>query len=195
MRFPKFSLYAICAVLFLALASGCAKPPAEEMEAARDAVTRAENNANAVTYAEAGVRRARSALERMYEEANAKRYDAAKSAAAEAVAAAEKAIIDGQAASAKAADDASGLIVSAKSEIQAAEHALDAAWKGGVRNVNFGALNEEAEKAWHSVEQAEMSLAQGRARDALNEAETARRSAAQISLALSEGVRAGTRKQ
>jgi hypothetical protein len=177
------------------MASGCAKPPVEEMEAAREAVTRAENNANAVNYAGDGVRRAQSALQRMTDEANAKRYDAAKSAAAEAVAAAEKAIIDGQVASAKAADDASGLIVTAKTEIQAAEQALDAAWKGGVKNVNFTSLNSAAGDAWKSVEQAEMSLAQGRARDAVNEAEQARQSAALISLALSEGVRAGSRKQ
>jgi hypothetical protein len=185
----------ICAALLLVLAAGCAKPPVEEMEAAREAVTRAENNANALTYAGDGVRRARSALQRMTDEANAKRYDAAKSAAAEAVAAAEKAIIDGQAASAKAADDASNLIVAAKTEIQAAEQALDAAWKGGVKNVNFSDLNSAAGDAWKSVEQAEMSLAQGKAQDAVSEAEQARRSAAQISLALSEGVRAGSRKQ
>jgi hypothetical protein len=193
MNFSKFPVYMICAALFLVL--GCAKPPVEEMEAAREAVTRAENNANAVAYAGDGVRRARSALERMNDEANAKRYDAAKSAAAEAVAAAEKAIIDGQAASAKAADDASSLIVTAKTEIQAAEQALDAAWKSGVKNVNFSDLNSAAGDAWNSVEQAEMSLAQGRAQDAVNGAEEARRSAARISLALAEGARAGSRKQ
>jgi hypothetical protein len=191
----RFSMVSICVVLFFALASSCAKPPVEEMEAAREAVTRAENNANAVAYAESGVRRARSALERMDEEAKAKRYDSAKAAAAEAVAAAEKAISDGQAASARTADDASNLIVSVKTEIQAAEQALDTAWKNGVKNINFGALNETAEEAWKSVERAEMSLAQGRAQDALNDAGQARRSAAQITLALSEGTRAGSRKQ
>jgi hypothetical protein len=165
------------------------------MEAARDAVIRAENNANALAYAGDGVRRARSALERMYEEANAKRYDAAKAAAAEAVAAAEKAVSDGQSAAARTADDASSLIVTAKTEIQAAEQALDSAWKSGVKNIDFGLLNGAAEEAWDSVEQAEMSLAQGRAQDAVNAAEQARRDAARITLALSEGARAGSRKQ
>ncbi|MDR1429760.1 MAG: hypothetical protein LBI85_05675 [Spirochaetaceae bacterium] len=195
MRFSKISLYMICAALFLVLASGCAKPPTEEMNAARDAVTRAENNANAAAYAGDGVRRARSALERMDEEANAKRYDAARIAAAEAVAAAEKAISDGQTASARTADNASNLIVAAKTEIQAAEQSLDAAWKSGVRNINFAELNSAAAAAWQSVEQAEMSLAGGRAQDAVNSAEEARGSAARISLALSEGARAGSRKQ
>ncbi|MDR1211985.1 MAG: hypothetical protein LBK40_07130 [Spirochaetaceae bacterium] len=195
MYFSKVSWYMVCAVLFLALASGCAKPPVEEMNAAREAVTRAENNANALAYAADGVRRARSALGRMDEEANAKRYDAAKIAAAEAVAAAEKAVRDGQEASAKAADNASNLIVAAKTEIQAAEQALDAAMRSGVRNINFGELNSAAGDAWKSVEQAEISLAQGRAQDAVNGAGEARRNAARISLALSEGARAGSRKQ
>jgi hypothetical protein len=93
--------------LFLAagtvlLAGGCAKPPTEEMDAASAAVTRAENDPDAVTYAGNSLARAREALNRMSVEADSKRYDAAKSFAAEAIAAADKAISDGRAGAARA---------------------------------------------------------------------------------------------
>jgi hypothetical protein len=194
MRFTK-TFFIFSAALFFALMAGCAKPPTEEMDAARDALTRAENNANAVNYAEGTLRRARSALETMYQEAEAKRYDSAKTYAAEALAAAERAVSEGQAAAVKAADDASNLIVSAKTEIQAAEQALDAARQRGLGNVNFGALDDSVAEAWKTVEAAEMSLAQGEVRDAGSKAEAARSSAARISLALAEGARAASRKQ
>ncbi|MDR2102358.1 MAG: DUF4398 domain-containing protein, partial [Treponema sp.] len=71
---------------------GCAKPPTEEMNNAAAAVTRAENDADAVTYAGNLLVRARDTLTRMQIEAEAKRYDAARALAAEAISAADKAI-------------------------------------------------------------------------------------------------------
>ncbi|MDR2619091.1 MAG: hypothetical protein LBC62_09500, partial [Treponema sp.] len=83
---------------FIIFLGGCAKPPTEEMEAATEALIRAENDPDAVAFGETSLNRARDAIFRMRQEANAKRYDAAKSYAVEAVSAAGKAVIDGRAA-------------------------------------------------------------------------------------------------
>jgi len=103
-----------CMALVLAmLAIGCAKPPTEDMNNAAEAVTRAENDKDAVTYAFNSITRAKDALARMNVEADAKRYDAAKSYAAEAIAAAERAIADGRAGAERARNEASALVAQA----------------------------------------------------------------------------------
>ena len=75
----------------------CEQPPLAEMDSAREAVFRAENDADAVQFAGGTLERAQDALRRMQTEADSKRYDAARTLAEEAIAAAEKALIDGKA--------------------------------------------------------------------------------------------------
>ena len=76
------------------------------MENAEAALVRAENDPDAAAYAGNTLLRARDALASMRAEAEAKRYDAAKTYAAEAVNAAEKAVNDGRAAAARAGEEA-----------------------------------------------------------------------------------------
>jgi hypothetical protein len=165
----------ICAALAAALAlSACAKPPTEEMEAAAAAVTRAENDADAVTYAASGLARAREALSRMQAEADSKKYDAAKNYAAEAVSAAEKAIADGKAGAARARDEATSLVNSVKTSLAETEQAIDAAQKVKNIQLDFNAIDRDFDTAKITTSQAEQSLAGARYQDALDKGRTAR---------------------
>jgi hypothetical protein len=65
--------------------TACAKPPTEEMDNALAALTRAENDPDAVMYAANLIARARSALTQLQAEAAAKRYDAARTYAQETI--------------------------------------------------------------------------------------------------------------
>jgi hypothetical protein len=107
-------LYFICTLFVITALSSCVTPPLEEMNKAQDAVIRAENDVDAVTYASDTIVRAREALTKMQSEANAKRYDAAKNLAAEAINLAERAITEGKAGLAQARDEATNLISSLK---------------------------------------------------------------------------------
>src|SRR5215475_5709064 len=101
-------IYSFCIVLVLIL--GCARPPVEEMQNAREAVFKAENDAAAVQYASGTLARARDAIKRMETEADSKNYEAAKTHAAEAIAAAEKAITDGRSGTQRAGAEAQSMI-------------------------------------------------------------------------------------
>jgi hypothetical protein len=165
----------ICAALAVSAAlAACAKPPAAEMEAAVNAVTRAENDADAVTYAGSALIRAREALTRMQAEADSKKYDAAKSFAAEAVTAAEKAIADGKTGAARAREEAAGLVNSTKTSLAETEQAINAAQ--GIENIqlDFDAVDRDFETARRTTGQAELSLAEADYQDALEKCRAAR---------------------
>ncbi|MDR0463948.1 MAG: DUF4398 domain-containing protein, partial [Treponema sp.] len=95
----------------------CEQPPLAEMDSAREAVFRAENDADAVQFAGGTLERAQDALRRMQTEADSKRYDAARTLAEEAIAAAEKALIDGKAGAQRAASESAALISGLRTEI------------------------------------------------------------------------------
>jgi hypothetical protein len=165
----------ILALLALSLlAAGCAKPPTEEMENAASAVTRAENDPDAITYAASTLNRARDALTRMRSEAEAKRYDAAKSYAAEAVSAAEKAIADGRAAAARVREEASTLLDQVKTTLEETGKSLDKA--RNVRNIglDFDTLDQDYDNAQRTAAQAEVSLAGNDSQDSIEKSRTAR---------------------
>ncbi|GHV87375.1 hypothetical protein AGMMS50255_6710 [Spirochaetia bacterium] len=186
----------ICAAVTAALLLGaCAKPPTEEMEAAVTAVTRAENDADAVTYAGSTLTRAREALNRMQAEADSKKYDAAKNYAAEAVSAAEKAIADGKAAAARAREEASGLINAVKGSLTETERAIDAAQ--GVKNIqlDFDALDRDFDTAKRTIDQAELSLAGAKYQDALDKGRTARVILSDITGKIAGATTAASRKK
>ncbi|MCL2443909.1 MAG: hypothetical protein FWD13_10675 [Treponema sp.] len=92
MKFRLIYILVIISVFFL----GCQKPPLAEMQNAKEAVFKAENDINAVLFAGNSLENARSALARMQSEADSKRYKDALKSAEEAIAAAERAIIEGK---------------------------------------------------------------------------------------------------
>jgi hypothetical protein len=177
------------------LSGGCAKPPTEEMNNAIAAVTRAENNADAVTYAGSTLTRARESLTRMQAEADSKRYDAARSYAAEAVAAADKAVADGQAGAARAREEAAGIIAALRPVISETDEAIRAAKAARNLNLDFTGIDRDFEAARRTADQAEISLAGNNYQDALDKGRSARAGLSDINQRLSEAATAASRKK
>jgi predicted S18 family serine protease len=174
---------------------GCAKPPTAEIEAAETAVTRAENDPDAATYAENTLARARNALSRARTEVNTKRYDSAKSYAAEAVSAAEKAITDGRAAALRAREEAGGLLTQVKSLLSDTEAALESAKKVPRVPLDFPALTGGLNNARNDLSQAEAASNANRPREALEKGRSARSALGDIQNKINDGVRSVSRKK
>ena len=185
-------IYIIC-VLFVLGAFGCAKPPTEEMNKAVEAVTRAENDADAVQYAGNTLTRARDTLKRMQTEADSKRYDAAKTLANEAIAAAEKAIADGRAGAARAREEANSLLSALRPEIQQTGQSIQSAQQAGLK-LDYSALNSDFETARQSAAQAETAFSGNRYQDALERGRSARSVLSGINQKLTNAVIAITGK-
>ncbi|MDR2748080.1 MAG: DUF4398 domain-containing protein [Treponema sp.] len=177
------------------LAAGCAKPPTEEMENAASAVTRAENDPDAVTYAGATLTRARDALNRMRTEAESKRYDAAKSYAAEAVSAAEKAIADGRAAAALVREEASTLLGQVKTSLEETGESLENAKEIRNTGLDFDTLDQDYGSAQRSTAQAEVSLAGNKYQDSIEKSRIARGILSGIDTKLAGAVTSVSRKK
>jgi hypothetical protein len=185
----------MCAVVVLAaLVMGCAKPPTEEMNNATEAVTRAENDYDAVTYAGNSVSRAKDALARMNQEAAAKRYDAAKSYAAEAIAAAERAITEGRAGAARARDEASALVSQLKPMIEETEQGIEAA-RAAKLPLDFPAIDRDFDTAQYNTDEAQSALNGKRYQTAIDRGRSARSGLNGINQQLSVAALATSRKK
>jgi len=174
--------------------SACARPPTEEMDKAKDAVIRAENDADAVTYAGNTLILARDALARMQSEADAKRYDAAKNYAAEAINAAEKAIADGKTGAVRARDEATNLVNSLSGSLAETSSSLDTARQQKNLNLNFDALSGDLESARRSYDRSRQSLAANNYKEAISDGQNARSLLAGINARLTEAAQATSRK-
>lgn len=159
--------------VFLTLVIGCAKPPLAEMDSARDAVFRAENDNDAVQYAGSTLARARDTLNRMQAEADSKRYDAARTLAVEAAEAAEKAITDGRAAAARGKDEAASLLSSLKAEIEETNRNISRA-RYSLLDLDYDSLDRDLRNAYDAADRAEADFNAGRYQDALNTARAVR---------------------
>ena len=185
----------VCAVLVLVMFTlGCAKPPTEEMNKATEAVTLAENDIDAVTYAGNSITRAREALTRMQTEAASKRYDAAKSSAAEAISAAERAITEGRNAAARARQEASTLVSELKPLIEETQQGVNAA-KAAELPLDFDTIDRDFDSACLKAEQAQAALSGGRYQDALEQGRTARAELTGINQQISSMAIASSRKK
>jgi hypothetical protein len=161
-------------VLLTLFCAACAKPPLEEMDAAENAVIRAENDSDAVSFGESSLTRAREALSRMREEAASKRYEAAKNYAAEATTAADKAIRDGRAASARAGEEAAALLATVKDSLEETGRSIDNAKAVEHIDIDFNQVDQEFDFAQRTTDQAEVSLAGNRYQDSMEKSKTAR---------------------
>ncbi|MDR1251239.1 MAG: DUF4398 domain-containing protein [Treponema sp.] len=185
----------VCAALALSFLLGsCAKPPTEEMNNAVEAVTRAENNADAVMYAANTLARARDALNRMKAEADSKRYDAAKTYASEAVTAAERAIADGRAGAERAREEAAAMVAGLNPAIAETEQGINAARTARLP-LDFTGLEQEFAAARDSADRAEVALADGRYQDALDNCRNAQADLSDINHKLSDAAMAVSRKK
>jgi hypothetical protein len=194
MAINKGIMLAGLAVLVFYL-GGCAKPPTEEMNNAAAAVTRAENDADAVTYAGNTLIRARDTLTRMEIEAEAKRYDAARALATEAISAADKAIADGRAGAERARAEAAALVSGLRTSLAETEAALNAARQ--VRNIklDFDALSQELAGVRGTVEEAERAQLASNYQNAREKAQGVRSALGNINIQISDATRAVSRKQ
>ena len=184
---------ALLVVLGLGLAA-CATPPTEEMTKAVDAVTRAENDADAVAYAPNLLVRAREALTKMQSEANAKRYDTAKNYASEAINNAERAIADGKTAAARAKDEATNLVNGLGTPLAETASALNAAKQNNL-DLDYNTLSGNLDLANRSYGEAQQSLQSNNYPDAIAKGQVVRPLLSNINDRINEGVQQSSRKQ
>jgi hypothetical protein len=178
-------------ILYLA---ACAKAPVEEMENAAAALTRAENDPDAAAYGEGALVRARNALAAMRTEAEAKRYDAAKTYAAEVVAAAEAALTEGRAAAARVREEAEELLTRLSASLAEAGTAITAAREKKLP-LDYEGLSQRLEAARRETEQAAMAAAGNKYREALEKGRGARSIISEIMSILSEEAAVLSRKK
>jgi hypothetical protein len=187
-------------ILLAALVMGmifmaCATPPTEDMNKAADAVTRAENDSDAVTYAGNTLVRARDALTQMQSEADSKRYESAKNYAGEAIAAAEKAIADGKTGAARAREEASNLLNTLRPEIAQTENDLTAAKAVPRIQLDTKALDQDLADAKSAFADANSSLSANNYRDAVAKAQPVRPLLSGIRSSITDATQALSRKK
>ncbi|MCL2233671.1 MAG: DUF4398 domain-containing protein [Treponema sp.] len=163
----KHNLLLPALLIFGLVMAACATPPVEEMDRAHDAVIRAESDANAVNYAGNLLTLARDTLTRMQSEADARRFDAARNFAAEAINLAERAIVEGETGAARARDEAANLLNVLSAPLAETTNAVNAARQAGNLDLDFDALSEDLELARRSYNNARQSLAADHYNDAL----------------------------
>jgi hypothetical protein len=185
----------IFTVLIIGTLSACKTPPTEDMNRAVDAVTRAENDADAVTYAGTTLVRARDALTLMQTEADSKRYDSAKNYAAEAIATAEKALTDGKTGAARAREEAANLLNSIKPEIVQTEGELGAAKQVQGIQLDFNALDQDLAAAKSAAASAQASFDVSDFRGAVTQAQPVRPILSGIRSRISDAAIATSRKK
>jgi hypothetical protein len=189
----KFNLYLPLLFVFTLIIVACATPPTEEMNRAHDAVIRAENDADAVTYAPNTLIRARDALVRMQAEAEAKRYDAARNFASEAISNAERAITEGRSGAGRARDEAIRLIDSLAGPLAETETAVFAAREQALL-LDFNALGSEMDLARRTYEDARRDLQAANFPDAIARGQLVRSYLSAINAQLSGAAHAIARK-
>jgi hypothetical protein len=153
--------------------SGCAKPPTAEMDAAAEALTRAENDSDAVAYGSPSIIRARDALANMRSEVAAKKYDSAKTYAQEVISAADKAIADGKTGAQRARDEATNLLNGVRTTLGETQKNIETARSRNVR-VDFNAINGDFTNARGQVDQAQTALSGADFRGSIEKSQSAR---------------------
>jgi hypothetical protein len=176
-----------CTYVLLILVLGCAKPPIAEMESAKNAVTMAGNNPDVIKYGGSSLERARIALQQMYAEFDSKRYDAARTHAAEAIKAAEKAVADGKTGAVRAKDEASSLLSALKPEIEDTSRNISSA-RYNLKNLDYAELDRDLMSVYTQTDQAEGDYAEGRYQDSIDKAMNVRSNLAGINLKVSNAI-------
>ena len=153
---------------FLWVFISCATPPIDDMNRAQDAVLRAENDANAVNYASPTLLQARDALARMEAEADARRYDAARNLASEAINYAERAMADGRAGAARARDEAESVIRNLDDLMAQTSNAINNARQVPNLQIDFDSISREMDLAGRALDETKQSFQAGNYRDVIS---------------------------
>jgi hypothetical protein len=184
----------LAAFIGTVVVTACAKPPTEEMEAARAAVARAENDPDVALYAVSTLARAREALANMEAEALAKRYDSARNYAAEAVSNAEKAVNDARTAMTRAREDSANAMNALRNAITETDIAVTQG-KSNKLTLDWNQIDHDFEDAQTVADEAEAAEAVNRYRNAVELANTARTTLSAITSQISGASLAQTRKK
>jgi hypothetical protein len=131
----------------------------------------------------------------MRSEAEAKKYDSAKSYAAEVVTASEKAISDGRAAALRSRDEATAQVADLKNALNETQTALDNARQVPRVQLDFDALTEDLDGARRDLTRAESAASANRPQEAIDISRGVRSSLGNIQNRISEGVRGASRKK
>ena len=186
--------YLLTFCIILIVITGCAKPPIAEMENAREAVFKAENDEDAVLYAGAMLTRARDALKRMQDAADSKQYDAAKTHAEDAISAAEKAITDGKAAAVRARDESTSMLRGLRELLDETERNINGA-RYSLLDLDYNDLGREFTNAGNTVDRAELDHSRGNYQDALDNSRRARSAISSINERISNAATAVSHKK
>ena len=177
----------LAAILILFVS--CAKPPTEEMNKAIETLIRAENDPDALIYAGNTLNRARESLLRMQEEAGSKRYETAKTYAADVIIYAERAVNEGRANAARARDEAAGLLDSLRIPLTETESILNTARTNNIQ-LDFNDLETSLDSARNSYEDAKSSLSANDFEDAINRGQSARSALSAVNAEINEAAQA-----
>jgi len=157
----------ICVLLVsLALMAGCARPPTEEMNKAEEAVARAENDPDAVSYSGNLIAQAKESLAQMYEEADAKNFDAAINHANNATTYAERAISEGRSAAMRTRDDATTIMNGLRTQMLDTEHRIDNA-KAANLPLDFNEIDRDFNSTQRTYDQAQSAMSGNRYQEAI----------------------------
>ena len=187
-------LIPVVTVLLVFFLAACATPPTDDMNKAHDAVTRAENDPDAVTYAANTLVRARDSLNRMQGEADAKRYDSAKNLANEAVNYAERAIADGRAGATRAREDAANLLNSLQTPLAETANSLETARQNNMK-LDYDELSGDLASANRTYNEGRQSLQANNFPDATAKAHTVRNQLSDINAKITDAVIEVARKK
>ena len=188
----KKIFFASAGILLLLLS--CAKPTTGEMNKAIETLTRAENDYDAVNYAGSTLNRARESLLKMQEEAGSKRYETAKTYAADVVTYAERAVNEGRANAAAMREEAATLLNSLKQPLAETEAALNTARANNVP-LDFGEFGKNLDTAKAGYEDAQRSLSANNFRDTINKCQNIRSVLSAINSGINESAQALSRKK
>ena len=175
--------------------SACQQPPTEEMNLAQEAVARAENNADAVNFAGITLTRAKDALNNMQIEADAKRYEAARNYAAEALDLAERAIDEGMIGAILAREEAAALNNSLRGLLGETENAIDVAGTDGSLDLDMDALSLELDSVRRLYDEAQQDLQDDNLQGAIARNEAVRSALSDINGRITEAAQAASRKK
>ena len=165
MKYLQNSL--ICVLLVsLALMAGCTRPPTEEMERAEEAVTRAENDPDAVSYSGNLIARAKDSLALMYEESDAKNYDAAINHANDAIAFAEQAINEGSGQAWLKKNEATAALANVGSQMLETGQRIDNA-KAANLPLDFNSIDKDFDSVQRNFGQARSAMSGNRYQEAI----------------------------
>jgi len=130
----------------------------------------------------------------MQNEADARRYDAAKSFADEAINAAERAIADGRNAAARTRDEALTLVNGLSAPLEETSSTLSAAQRRGDLALDFEALSGNMDSARQSYDNAQQNIAQANYNDAITQGRNTRTLLSDINNTINSATQA-TRKK